>query len=602
MSVYDKMKESASKYGGVYAFDKIKGRFLVKYIDGKKYFPCDITADERKREEGFDFENEPLISVLVPVYNTDSEMFEEMLDSLMNQTYKNYEIVLADASDEDKKMDYLEYLRERFTEESNEKKEDSEESKIESEIESEKGDKLRVFGKIKYLKLDENLGISENTNAAFKASLGEYISLMDHDDILHPSALFEVVKVINKKNADFIYTDELSFDKTTDRVQSIHFKPQFSLENLKNNNYICHFTTFKRELFTEVKGFRKEYDGSQDYDLFLRMTDIAECIFHIPKVLYYWRLSQGSVATDISAKDYALTAAENALKDYLNSKGIKGEVSNVARGAFFNVRHEISDDTKLLVITEDKESEIMLNNSLESIKKISTVICAEPNDKLLYERIKDTEESIIIFVRKGIDEKENSLILNDSEWAIRLMEALVPRNVGAASPQVKNDKEYLFAGYAYKNIKNHNLISLHEGRKINDPGYMNKLLSRQSVSLLGGMMLAVKKNYLVKILQRHEEFKKSLTLKDAFDGIFWLYVSYMISKNGKECIVDPFSAVVMNKGYKNKELNALKKYKKLKASDSYHKRHCYVRMKKAFRYTDPMYNLNFRTFGKYYKM
>ena len=146
---------------------------------------------------------------------------------------------------------------------------------------------------------------------------GEYIGLFDHDDILHPSALFEYMKVICEKNADFIYCDEDKFEKNLRNVIDPYFKPDFAIDNLRANNYICHFTVFKKTLLNKVGLFRKEFDGSQDHDMILRLTEEAKNIVHIPKILYYWRSHPNSVASDTYAKPYAIQAGNKAVKQHL---------------------------------------------------------------------------------------------------------------------------------------------------------------------------------------------------------------------------------------------------------------------------------------------
>ena len=285
-------------------FKRIKNlggpRGIVKKIDYKrrekeamKQFGTKSFPDEalRKTEEETVFEYMPLISILVPLFNTDEKMLREMLESVLWQTYKKWELCLADGSD-----DAHAYV----------------------------GDVVRSYGedRFKYVKLTKNEGISGNTNECLKLATGEYIGLFDHDDILHPEALYLYVKAINEQQADYLYCDETTFKSgNIDHMLTMHFKPDYAVDNLRANNYICHFSVFKRTLLEGTELFRTKFDGSQDHDMILRLTDRAEHIVHVPRLLYYWRCHSGSVASNISAKEYAIAAAKGAVADHLRSHG-----------------------------------------------------------------------------------------------------------------------------------------------------------------------------------------------------------------------------------------------------------------------------------------
>lgn len=239
-----------------------------------------------------------LISICVPVYNTDEKHLREMLDSVLDQTYKYWELCIADGSSEG--YDYI------------------------SEIINSINDK-----RIKYKKLKINKGIVSNSNDAVAMAEGEYIALLDHDDVLSPDALYEVRRRIDR-GADYIYSDEASFTTNIDNPSIIHFKPDFSIFNLRGNNYICHLSVFKKSLFDKVGGFRDGFDGSQDHDLILRICEIAEKIVHISRVLYYWRIHKNSVAMDISAKPYCLVTGVKAVESHLKRMDIAADVINVS--------------------------------------------------------------------------------------------------------------------------------------------------------------------------------------------------------------------------------------------------------------------------------
>ena len=218
----------------------------------------------------------PLISIVVPLYNTPLNFLTELLDSVVNQTYQNWELCLVDAGQDE-------------------------------QVGRAVAARMAQEPRIRYQKLERNEGIAGNTNAGFALARGEYIALLDHDDILHPSALWYVAKAIAEQGADFVYTDEVTFEGEVEHTTLYHLKPDFMLDNLRANNYICHLSVFKAALLQAAGGGeRGEYNGSQDYDLYLRLTEQAQKVVHIPHVLYYWRASPTSVAGGIEAKLYCI--------------------------------------------------------------------------------------------------------------------------------------------------------------------------------------------------------------------------------------------------------------------------------------------------------
>lgn len=283
-------------------------------------------------------------SILVPLYNTPSRFLKEMISSVQKQTYADWELCLADGSD-------------------------GEHADVESIV---KG-LAEKDARIRYLKLEKNLGISGNTNACMDMASGDYIALFDHDDLLHPSALFEVMKAICEQDADMIYTDENTFTKEPADAYCPHYKPNFSPDLLRSYNYICHFTVFKRELLERTGGgFRSEFDGSQDYDMILRLTEVAEHIVHIPKILYYWRAHKNSVASDISAKPYTLVAAKKALAEHLKRQGLKGDVLDSAVPSTYRMRYEIQGVPKITIVIPNMDHIDILDQCINSVERRST--------------------------------------------------------------------------------------------------------------------------------------------------------------------------------------------------------------------------------------
>lgn len=302
-----------------------------------------ISAQRREQEENAQFPKNIKFSVLVPLYNTPECFLKAMIESVQAQTYKNWELCLADGSD--REHSFVGEICKKYAD----------------------GDK-----RIKYEKLERNLGISENTNACIRMATGDYIALFDHDDLLHPSAFYEVMRAICEHGADFIYTDENTFSEEPCDAYNPHFKPDFSPDTLRSYNYICHLSVFSRELLDSVGYFRSEYDGSQDYDLILRLTEKAKKVFHIRKILYYWRAHKNSVAQDVAAKPYTVTAAKKALAAHLERCGLKGEVLDSSVPTTYHIKYEIDGNPLISVIIPNKDHTDDLDICLKSLYEKSS--------------------------------------------------------------------------------------------------------------------------------------------------------------------------------------------------------------------------------------
>ena len=316
---------------------------VIKKLRGRRILPYTVSRKERRRQTAFSFPIDIRFSILVPLYNTPERFLAELFSSVRNQTYSNWELCLADGSD-----GAHGYIRSICTK------------------------AMASDTRIIYKKLDENFGISGNTNQCIEMSTGEYLGLLDHDDVLHPAALFEVMKAICDKHADFIYTDENTFKKNPKKAYCPNFKPDFAPDMLRSQNYICHFTVFSRVLLNKTGGFRSRFDGSQDYDMVLRLTEAAQTIVHIPKALYYWRASENSVAADVSIKAYAIEAAKAALTEHLQRVGLKGSVEDSRVSSTYRIRYQIDGKPLVSIIIPNKDHVSDLNKCIESIFKVST--------------------------------------------------------------------------------------------------------------------------------------------------------------------------------------------------------------------------------------
>ena len=287
------------------------------------------------------FSEKHRISILVPLYNTPESFLKDMIGSVLAQTCSDWELCLADGSDASH-----------------------------GEVEELCRGYARQDTRVLYRKLECNGGISENTNACIDMASGDYLALLDHDDLLHPAALHDVMKAICEQGADFIYTDETTFESPDVRkIATIHLKPDFAPDNLRANNYICHFTVFRRSLLEQTGAFRSAFDGSQDHDLVLRLTAAAEKIVHIPEVLYYWRAHPQSVASDLSAKSYAVTAGVRAVRDSLAAAGLPATVeSSVAFPAIYRIRYALRGEPLISIVIPVTGSADMLKRCVRAIR------------------------------------------------------------------------------------------------------------------------------------------------------------------------------------------------------------------------------------------
>ncbi len=287
-------------------------------------------------------------SILVPLWNTPEDFLRDMITSVINQTYENWELCLADGSDEE--HDYVRRICQEYASKS--------------------------AGRIIYHKLSRNEGIAGNTNQCYRLASGDYIGLFDHDDVLHPCALYEYVKAINETSADFLYCDESTFrDGSLDNLVNMHFKPDYAPDTLCGNNYITHFSVFSRQLLEEdTELFRTSLDGSQDHDMILRLTDRAKKVYHVPRLLYYWRSHEGSVASDIEAKPYAVEAAKRAVSDHLEKHGFQHfQISSTrAFPTIFRIRYQVEGNPQISVIIPNRDHRNDLKRCIDSIMDRST--------------------------------------------------------------------------------------------------------------------------------------------------------------------------------------------------------------------------------------
>ena len=466
----------------------------AKKLHGTASFP---TPEQAQQQRETKFDRMVKISILVPLYNTPLNFLDEMIGSVLAQTYQNWELCLADGSDQNH-----------------------------NEVEARCHEYLAKEKRIVYKRLEKNEGIAGNTNQCFAMATGEYIGLFDHDDVLHPSALYEYVKVINEQDADYIYCDETTFKgDSIDNMITLHFKPDFAPDNLRANNYICHFSVFSRVLLEGTELFRSGFDGSQDHDMILRLTANAKKVVHVPKLLYYWRSHKQSVASDISAKPYAIAAAKGAVADHLTRCGFKNfEIKSTrAFDTIFEIKYEILSEDKISILIPNKDHVEDLRCCIDSIRERTTysnyeIIIIENNseDRATFDYYKTLEkqENITVVIYKGsfnyssinnfgagfATGKYLLLLNNDTQvismnWLENMLMYAQRPDVGAVGAKLYySDRTIQHAGVVI-GLGAHRTAG-HTHYKINydNLGYMGKLCYAQNVSAVTGACLMVKKS------------------------------------------------------------------------------------------------------------
>ncbi|MCR4738653.1 MAG: glycosyltransferase family 2 protein [Lachnospiraceae bacterium] len=502
------------RYGN---FKNILAKIKSKRIEQKAYKAYGTMSmpseEERERQRNEFIDSDIKFSILVPLYNTPERFLREMIASLKAQTYPKWELCLADGSDPE--HDLVGTICREYCQDDD---------------------------RIKYRKLDKNEGISGNTNECFRMATGDYIGLFDHDDILHPCALYEYVKVILREEADYIYCDETTFKgNSIDDMITLHFKPDFAIDNLRANNYICHFSVFSRKLVDEAGVFRSEFDGSQDHDMILRLTKRAGKIVHVPKILYYWRSHAGSVASDINAKTYAIDAAKNAVAAHLRDCGFEGfEIeSSRAFETIFRIRYRLTEKPKVSILIPNKDHLEDLKRCIESVLNKTSyedyeIIVIENNSetteiKEYYDTLmKLPNVKVVTFTGEFNYSKINNfgagfaegryliLLNNDTEvitrtWIEEMLMYAQRDDVGAVGcmlyyPDYSIQHAGIVLGLGAHRTAGHT----HYKMPKENLGYMGRLCYAQDVSAVTGACMMTKKKLYEEVNGLSEEFAVAL--------------------------------------------------------------------------------------------
>lgn len=294
-------------------------------------------SDDLARQRNVRFGSDTKFSIIVPLYHTPVEMFGEMVASVLGQSYENWELILVNSTPEDRALaDAVLGVASRDS-------------------------------RIKVVELPENLGISGNTNAGIEVASGDYVSFFDHDDLLEPDILFEYARAVEgEPDIDLLYCDEDKMDESGNQLMPF-FKPDFSIDQLRNNNFVCHMLTIRRSLLSSIGNIPEGYDGAQDHHMTFRVVEEGGKIHHVPKILYHWRATEGSTAMDATGKTYATEAGIRAVQDHLDRMGIDGRVEEYGRPFTYRVRYSMPEGTKISVVIPSKDHAGDLRRCIDSI-------------------------------------------------------------------------------------------------------------------------------------------------------------------------------------------------------------------------------------------
>lgn len=340
----------------------------------KKY---EIKPEEIEAQRAEHFSYEPKFSIVIPLFNTRPKFLKEMVDSIRNQTYSNWELCLADGTGE--KSPLIPILKDYAAKDS----------------------------RIRYEVLTENKGISENTNAAIRMAGGDFIVLADHDDIMPANALYECAKALNEDaSIDVIYSDEDKVDMDGKKYFEPHFKSDFNIDLLCSMNYICHLFVVKKELMEQVGMLRSEFDGAQDHDFILRCCEKAKNIHHIPKILYHWRCHIDSTAANPESKMYAFEAGKKAVEEHYKRIGVPAVVEHGQFYGMYRTKYQWKEQPLISILIPNKDHIEDLQKCMNSIEEKSTY----KNYEFIIIENNSTEQETFDYY-KEIEKKENVTVL-----------------------------------------------------------------------------------------------------------------------------------------------------------------------------------------------
>lgn len=341
-----------------------------------------VTEEELERQRNTKFEFAPMISIIVATFNTKEEYLKEMIDSVRNQSYSNWQLCIGDGSTNDS---VEKYVKEHYG----------------------------VDSRIVFKKLEKNYGISGNMNGALELVTGDYVGLFDHDDLLTPDCLYEFVASMQEVHHDCIYSDEDKLNDKTKKFEDPHFKPDFSIDLLCSHNYITHFFVVNMDIVRKVGGMRSEYDGSQDHDFIFRCVEQANSVHHVPKILYHWRMHPLSTAMDPESKMYCYTSGKKAIESHFKRVGIDATVEMLPRPLYgmYHCKYTVKDHPLVSILIPNYNHKDLLKGCIESLMNVNTcsnmeIVIVENNSTEqeifdYYKELEETYSNIKVIYYKG---------------------------------------------------------------------------------------------------------------------------------------------------------------------------------------------------------
>ena len=472
---------------------------------GRKFLNEIMPTEEeqaKQRAEGEKWES--YISILVPLYNTPKRYLQNMIASVQAQTYGKWQLCLADGSDAEH-----------------------------SEVERICREYQDTDARITYKKLEKNTGIAGNTNACIELATGEYIAFFDHDDMLHPSALYECMKVIEEEGAEFVYTDELTFLKDNlNHIVTKHYKPDFSPDNLRGVNYICHLSVFKKTLLEKTGLLDDTYNGSQDHDMLLKLTSVAEKVAHIPRILYFWRVHPGSVSMRIEAKEYAIEAGRKAVRDNEARMGREVQVvSSMVCATHYRLTYKIVGQPVVSIIIVERE-QAKTNRLLQGIYSKSTyenyeIVISDS----LWSAVATAAGDYLIFLSDDME-----IVMED--WIQMLLMYVLREDVGIAAGRILTPNGMVREAGYITGLEEEKLVApIGEGELYSNLGYMGRMYYANNVnacSLYGAM------------LKREDAQKLSEPEMRQFSGGRYpgLIISKEIRNQARNIVVNPYAIFI----------------------------------------------------------
>ena len=498
-----------------------------------------MDEEQEAFQQQYCFENLIKMSLIVPTYKTKKEYLGDLINSVKNQTYTNWELCIADGNSNPDTVSEL-------------KKQCKNNSRI----------------KTKFLK--ENKGIAGNTMEAYSLSSGDFVVLLDHDDFLSKDALFEIVKCINETpNVDFIYSDRAVFSDETNKILAYHYFPGYSPEYLKSCNDTSHLTAFSRRILDEVGFEREGYDGSQDYDLELRVTEKARKVVNIQKVLYFCRACEGSVALNPESKYYAYEAGRKAISQHIARIGYPGEVEFLKDTFSYRIRYDILERNKVSIIIPNKDHIDILHKCVESILQKThyedyEIIIVENNSTCsetfaYYDSLKSNSRiSILYYPEKefnfsainnwAVERMEGNVVLlinNDVEvitenWLTEMLMYVQMSEVGAVGAILLYPNDTFQHTGLFIGLGGHIASTYDHGKNAIETGYMRRLIMPQNYSAVTAACLMVKKEDYINV--------GGLDYKDFKVGLNDVDFCLKLRELGKRNVVTPYAKLYHYEG------------------------------------------------------